>query len=313
MNLQSSTQVLMIDDDENDAMLVRHMIGKMPDPGCQFRWAASYDQGLKDLSAFNFDLCLVDYQLGAHTGVQVVNESHARGVNCPFLLLTGAGSRAIDLLAMRAGVKGYLEKSRLCPQDLERAIRYAIGSRSALDPSAPAKPSRVPPDVVELLRAAFNSKQAFVVIALMLDREAILRNHLSTRDSDHINADLEALVRARISPRRPARRLKPEAIRRLWRAIRTVLAEAVEWGSTVPLNWSGAGKRDGLFYYGPGPGTPTGNGERLAVYDRAGKPCLAQCSAMASLPSSLCSQPSAACMVGNWPPMRCGLTRSGTR
>jgi formamidopyrimidine-DNA glycosylase len=84
----------------------------------------------------------------------------------------------------------------------------------------------------------------------------------------------EALFRARISPRRPARRLKPEAIRRLWRAIRTVLAEAVEWGSTVPLNWSGAGKRDGLFYYGRTPGTPTGNGERLAVYDRAGKPCL---------------------------------------
>jgi formamidopyrimidine-DNA glycosylase len=84
----------------------------------------------------------------------------------------------------------------------------------------------------------------------------------------------EALFRARISPRHPARRLKPEAVRRLWRAIRQVLAEAVEWGSTVPLNWSGAGKRDGLFYYGRGPGTPTGNRERLAVYDRAGKPCL---------------------------------------
>ena len=84
----------------------------------------------------------------------------------------------------------------------------------------------------------------------------------------------EALFRARISPRRPARRLKAEAIRRLWRAIRTVLAEAVEWGSTVPLNWSGAGKRDGLFYYGRTPGTPSSHGERLAVYDRAGKPCL---------------------------------------
>jgi DNA-binding NarL/FixJ family response regulator len=189
----------MIDDDENDAMLVRHMVGKMPEPGCQFRWAGSYDQGLKDLSAFNFDLCLVDYQLGAHTGVQVVNESRARGVTCPFLLLTGAGSRSIDLLAMRAGVKGYLEKGRLCPADLERAMRYAIGSRPALEQSASATPSRVPPDVVELLRAAFNSKQAFVVIALLLDREAVLRNHLSTRHSDHINSDLEALVRARIS------------------------------------------------------------------------------------------------------------------
>jgi hypothetical protein len=130
--------------------------------------------------------------------VQVVNESRARGVACPFLLLTGAGSRAIDLQAMRAGVKGYLEKNRLCPQDLERAIRYAIGSRPALDQSAAAS-ARVPPDVVELLRAAFNSKQPFVVIALLLDREAILRNHLSTRHTDHINSDLESLVRARIS------------------------------------------------------------------------------------------------------------------
>jgi DNA-binding NarL/FixJ family response regulator len=199
MNLQSATQVLMIDDDENDAMLIRHMISKMPEPGCQFRWAGSYDQGLKDLSAFNFDLCLVDYQLGGHTGVQVVNESRARGVNCPFLLLTGAGSRAIDLLAMRAGVKGYLEKSRLCPADLERAMRYAIGSRPTLEQSASAAPTRVPADVVELLRAAFNSKQAFVVIALLLDREAVLRNHLSTRHTEHINSDLETLVRARIS------------------------------------------------------------------------------------------------------------------
>ena len=198
MNPQSAVQVLMIDDDENDAMLVRHMMGKMPEPGCQFRWAGTYDQGLKDLSEFNFDVCLVDYQLGARTGVQVVTESRVRGVTCPFLLLTGAGSRAIDLLAMRAGVKGYLEKSRLCPLELERAMRYAIGSRPALELSAGA-PTRVPPDVVELLRAAFNSKQAFVVIALLLDREAVLRNHLSTRHTDHINTDLEALVRARIS------------------------------------------------------------------------------------------------------------------
>jgi DNA-binding NarL/FixJ family response regulator len=189
----------MIDDDENDAMLVRHMIGKMPEPACQFRWAGSYDQGLKELAEFNFDLCLVDYQLGAHTGVQVVTESRTRGVKCPFLLLTGAGSRSIDLQAMRAGVKGYLEKSRLCPQDLERAIRYAIGSRPALEQSGSPVLTHVPLDVVDLLRAAFNSKQAFVVIALLLDREAVLRNHLSTHHSDHINSDLEAMVRARIS------------------------------------------------------------------------------------------------------------------
>ena len=199
MNPQSATQVLMIDDDENDAMLVRHMVSKMPDSGCQFHWAGSYEQGLKVLGEIDWDLCLVDYQLGAHTGVQVVMESRARGVACPFLLLTGVGSRTIDMQAMRAGVVGYLEKGRLCLLELERAIRYAIGSRPAHQQSASSTFSRIPSEVAEYLTASFASKQPFVVIALMLDRESVLRNHLGASHAEHINHDLEALVRARIS------------------------------------------------------------------------------------------------------------------
>jgi formamidopyrimidine-DNA glycosylase len=59
----------------------------------------------------------------------------------------------------------------------------------------------------------------------------------------------------------------------LWRAIRETLTEAIACGSTVPLNYSGAGKRDGLFYFGRSPGTPDSYEERLRVYDRAGEPC----------------------------------------
>src|ERR1019366_2685753 len=189
MNPQSGTQVLMIDDEENDWLLVRHMVGKMPDPGCQFHWAGSYEQGLKVLGEIDWDLCLVDYQLGAHTGVEVVMESRARGVAC----------RTIDMQAMRAGVVGYLEKGRLCPLELERAIRYAIGSRPAQKPPASTTFEHIPSEVAEYLTASFASKQPFVVIALMLDRESVLRNHLGASHAEHINHDLEALVRARIS------------------------------------------------------------------------------------------------------------------
>ena len=199
MTASPAIHVLMIDDDENDAMLVRHMVGKMPDSGCQFHWAGSYEQGLKVLGEIHWDLCLLDYQLGAHTGVDVVTESRARGVNTPFLLLTGAGSRAIDLQAMRAGVVGYMEKSRLCPQELERAMRYAIGSHAANPQSAIPVSKYLPPEAVELLRTGFASKKPFVVIVIMPDRDFILRNHLSSRYMDRIAADLESLVRARIS------------------------------------------------------------------------------------------------------------------
>jgi len=34
---------------------------------------------------------------------------------------------------------------------------------------------------------------------MMLDREAVLRNHLSSRHIDHISSDVEGMVRARIS------------------------------------------------------------------------------------------------------------------
>lgn len=83
----------------------------------------------------------------------------------------------------------------------------------------------------------------------------------------------EALFRAGIAPTLPARRLKPARVTRLWRAIRDVLGEAIAGGSTVPLNYAGAGKRDGLFYFGRAPGTVNYYRERLRVYDRAGLPC----------------------------------------
>ncbi len=83
----------------------------------------------------------------------------------------------------------------------------------------------------------------------------------------------EALFRAGISPGLASRRLKPAQVRRLWRAIRETLAEAIECGSTVPLNYSGTGQRDGLFYFGRAAGASDYYAERLRVYDRQGEPC----------------------------------------
>ncbi len=83
----------------------------------------------------------------------------------------------------------------------------------------------------------------------------------------------EALFRAGISPRLAARRLAQSQIERLWRAIRDVLAEAIRFGSTVPLDWTGTEGSDGLFYYGSDERSQPSYDERLEVYDRAGRPC----------------------------------------
>lgn len=80
----------------------------------------------------------------------------------------------------------------------------------------------------------------------------------------------EALFRAGISPRLAACRLDRKQIRRLHRAIRETLADAIKRGSTVPLRYS---RRERLFYYGQSAAAGNFYAERLRVYDRAGQPC----------------------------------------
>lgn len=71
----------------------------------------------------------------------------------------------------------------------------------------------------------------------------------------------EALFRAGIDPRRPAGRISERRYERLARAIREVLAEAIEQGGTTLRDFANAEGRPGYF------------GLRLSVYGRAGAPC----------------------------------------
>jgi len=84
----------------------------------------------------------------------------------------------------------------------------------------------------------------------------------------------EALFRAGISPMLSARKLGANQVRQLWQAIRTVLSEAIDCGSTVPLNFAATNEQDGFFYFGREQGVPDSYEERLRVYDRSGEPCL---------------------------------------
>lgn len=83
----------------------------------------------------------------------------------------------------------------------------------------------------------------------------------------------EALFRAGISPRLATRKLRNEQVLRLWQAIREVLAEAIDCGSTVSLAHTGTVEHDGFFYFGRASGTENSFQERFRVYDRWREPC----------------------------------------
>jgi len=124
--------VLLIEDDEDDYLITRALLSKAESIDCNLDWARSFDEGLESILSSRYDACLVDYRLGARTGLDLLQEVNDRGgVETPIILLTGQGDLEVDLNAMAAGAADYLSKERIDAPLLERSIRYAVERKEA--------------------------------------------------------------------------------------------------------------------------------------------------------------------------------------
>jgi signal transduction histidine kinase len=120
--------VLLVEDDEDDQILTRDMLSSIEGMHFDVEWVRRFEDAAQALRR-PFDVCLVDYRLGAHNGLEVLQEATRIGVLFPVILLTGQGDREVDLEAMRFGAADFLGKEGLNAGQLERSIRYAIERR----------------------------------------------------------------------------------------------------------------------------------------------------------------------------------------
>ncbi|HPR64448.1 MAG TPA: EAL domain-containing protein [Thermoanaerobaculia bacterium] len=125
-------RVLLIDDDEDDFIITRDLLREVDPERYHLSWVDSYDEGLIQIEKQLYEICLLDYRLGARTGLDLLREALGRGLKAPVILLTGQGDRDVDLEAMKMGAADYLVKGTIDAQTLERAIRYALKHTSTL-------------------------------------------------------------------------------------------------------------------------------------------------------------------------------------
>ncbi len=119
-------RVLLVDDDDDDYLIARDLLAEIDGERYDLQWAGSYALGLELLATEEFDVCLLDYHLGEHTGLDLLGEALGSGIRVPFILMTGQGDREVDIQAMEAGAADYLIKGQINAAILERSIRYAI-------------------------------------------------------------------------------------------------------------------------------------------------------------------------------------------
>lgn len=119
-------RIVVIDDDEEDYLIISDYIREIEGKHFVIDWCPSYQAALESIQNKSYHLYFIDYFLGNRTGLDLLREARAMNFDRPIILLTGFGSRAIDISAMESGAMDYLVKSELNTEKLERCIRYAL-------------------------------------------------------------------------------------------------------------------------------------------------------------------------------------------
>ena len=118
--------VVAIDDDDVDLLLLGRYLDEVPGHRVDLRTASSRDEALVAIEHHNPDIVLVDYQLGAQTGLDAIADIRRQGYERPIVMLTGMGHEELAADAFKSGVADYIPKSHLSAASLGRSIDNAL-------------------------------------------------------------------------------------------------------------------------------------------------------------------------------------------
>lgn len=128
-NSPDTIRVLLVDDDEEDYIIIRHLFKAMKGADYTLDWVSSSDEAIAAISENAHDVYLVDYRLDGLTGLDVLKKVKAHKRNQPFILLTGVGDQKIERESLNLAASDYLVKKGLTSDVLARVLHYALGRK----------------------------------------------------------------------------------------------------------------------------------------------------------------------------------------
>jgi PAS domain S-box-containing protein len=124
MDCAKRLDLLVVEDDTDDFFLVDELLRSQLQARTQL--ACSVDEALFRITQSRFDVILLDYALGAKTGLDLLEQLRENGVATPVIFLTGHGDEEIAVRALKAGAVDYLSKARLNAASLSSVVRHAL-------------------------------------------------------------------------------------------------------------------------------------------------------------------------------------------
>ncbi len=119
-------KILIIEDDRLQFLVAERMLANARLAHFEIAWAQTFEEGIHLLLTGGYAACLLDFQLGARDGLELLRAARSQGCDTPVIFLTADSSEQIDEAAMEAGASDYLVKGEITPRVLERSIRYSL-------------------------------------------------------------------------------------------------------------------------------------------------------------------------------------------
>lgn len=118
--------VLLIEDNEDDAELIREALSEHSPHSFTLNWAGTLEAGFVKLAQNQVDAIWVDLSLPDSQGLDTLDRVRAKAHEAPVIVLTGLDNDVVAEESLLRGAQDYLVKGRLTGDTLRRTIRYAM-------------------------------------------------------------------------------------------------------------------------------------------------------------------------------------------
>lgn len=121
-------RILVVDDCREDRELYRRFLAASVEPEPVVEECETLAEGLARVAVAAPHCLVLDHHLPDGTGLELLDALRAspHGVQVPVVFLTGGGNERLAVEALRRGAQDYVPKTGLGPEELRRAIHFAM-------------------------------------------------------------------------------------------------------------------------------------------------------------------------------------------
>ncbi len=158
-------KILLIEDEASIRAVLKDILRDQKELKLEVDEARDGAEGLQMLEATAYDLAFCDIKMPKMDGMEVLEKAKAKGIHCPFIMISAHGTTEMAVDALRMGAYDFLQK----PPDLNRLL---ITVRNALDRQSLIKETKSLRKKVSRKYEMIGSSSALERVREMVDKVA---------------------------------------------------------------------------------------------------------------------------------------------